>query len=168
MEKLTIRLVRRTAKDLIDAATPFKMDGWARSASRKIDNPEESLFAIECKREGIIGQAGFRVWPPGRSMATSTIAVFDPKYRSRGIGTLVMRMLLAYAFLSLGLARICLGVDENNSAALRCYQKAGFVVVKVRKDGRMLMEVQRESWLMAYDADAQKLADSIGSWVDVV
>ena len=164
--KLTIRLVKRTAQAVIDAARPTKMDGWASSAAQQLDNPELPFFAIECSDEGIIGQAGLHLF--GGAMAGATIALFNPKHRNRGIGTLVIRMLCAYAFLSLGLGRISLRVNQSNKAALRCYYKAGFVIVKANKDGSMLMEAQREFWLAIHGADAPKLADSISSWVDVV
>ena len=166
--RLTIRLAKRTAEDVVDAAALSKMDGWARSAAQKLDNPYLPMFAIEYKGEGVIGQAGLCVWPSGGSRTSATIALFNPKCRGRGIGTLVMRMLLAYAFLTLGLARVGLRVNEANCAALRCYHKAGFVVIKDNKDGSMLMEARRKSWLATHGADAQKLADSIGSWVDVI
>ena len=163
--RLSIRLAKRTAKDVIEAAAPFKMDGWASSAARELDEPDLPMFAIECEGKGIVGQAGIRV----RGLrATATVALFDPKYRGRGIGTLAMRVLLAYAFLTLGLERVVVRVDKANRAALRCYHRAGFVMAKDNKDGSVLMEAQRGSWPEIHDASAPKLADGIGSWVDVV
>jgi len=164
-ESLTIRLAKRTAKDVVDVATSFKMDGWASSAARELDEPDLPMFAIECEGKGIVGQAGLGV---RGSRATATITLFDPRYRGRGIGTLVMRMLLAYAFLTLGLERIVVRADKTNRAALRCYHRAGFVIVKDNKDGSVLMEAQRDSWPETHDASTPKPADSIGSWVDVV
>ena len=159
----TIRLVKRPAEDVKSAAASFGMGGWASSAARELDDPELPMFAIEHETEGIVGQAGLKIWG---SRSAATIALFDPKLRGRGIGTLVMRMLVAYGFCILDLPRIRIRVEGSNRAALSCYHKVGFVIIKWNDDGSMLMEAQRESWLTSYGADAQKLANSIGSWAD--
>jgi RimJ/RimL family protein N-acetyltransferase len=52
--------------------------------------------------------------------------------RGRGLGTDATRLLLRYAFVDRGLHRVQLEVLATNTAALRCYERAGF-----REDGRM-------------------------------
>lgn len=58
--------------------------------------------------------------------------------RGRGIGTEAIGMMLEYAFLTLGLERIELEVATENKRALRCYEKAGFVLEGVKRHAFML------------------------------
>jgi len=44
-----------------------------------------------------------------------------------GLGTAATRLLVRYAFVRLNLNKVWLGVNTDNQAALRCYEKAGFV-----------------------------------------
>jgi RimJ/RimL family protein N-acetyltransferase len=52
----------------------------------------------------------------------------------QGIGTEVTRLVVKYAFVTLGLAQIGLGVISKNKAAIRVYEKVGFKIVNVEKD----------------------------------
>ena len=76
--------------------------------------------------------------------------------RGRGLGTEALRLLIQFAFQTLGLERIELEVHMGNAAALRCYQKAGFVLEGVKRhayysDGAFadlgMMSIRREDWL---------------------
>ena len=55
------------------------------------------------------------------------ILIGDRDYWSRGYGREVVRLLLDYAFHSLGARRIALTTHEDNPRALRCYSACGFV-----------------------------------------
>ena len=125
------------------------MRGWAEAVAAELDNPEDPMFAVEEAGKGIIGQAGLKIWPKGGSRASATIAIFDSCNRGLGIGTTVMRHLLAYAFQKLGLSQVAISADENNTAALKCYRKAGFGEVRNREDGAVLMLARRDIWLAA-------------------
>ena len=48
-------------------------------------------------------------------------------YRGKGYGTDACRVLVRYAFVDRGLHRVQLEVLANNAAAVRAYEKAGFV-----------------------------------------
>ncbi len=113
----------------------------------RLDDPEEPMFAIEDTTKGIIGQAGLRIWPEGRSRAVATIAIFDPRNRGLGIGTAVMRSLLAYAFRKLDLSEVAISVDESNTRAMGCYRKAGFAEIRRDGEGAVFMRAERETWL---------------------
>ncbi|HEX4009166.1 MAG TPA: GNAT family N-acetyltransferase [Solirubrobacteraceae bacterium] len=54
--------------------------------------------------------------------------VVAPDQRGRGMGTALMRAVVALGFDELGLHRLQLGVYAFNTAAIACYQGAGFVV----------------------------------------
>jgi len=64
--------------------------------------------------------------------------LLGPAFRGRGYGTDACRVLLRYAFVDRGLHRVQLEVLATNTAALRAYQKAGFV-----EDGRM----RKSAWV---------------------
>ena len=72
-----------------------------------------------------------------KSARVCRVLVGEPSLRGRGIGTQMMRRLLKIGFDQLGLHRIDLFVFDFNKAAIRCYEKLGFV-----KEGH-LREVRR-------------------------
>lgn len=56
------------------------------------------------------------------------ILLGSSKYRGKGIGTEVTRLVLDYAFHTLNLHKVLLAVYGNNPAAIRAYEKSGFVL----------------------------------------
>lgn len=59
--------------------------------------------------------------------ARMEVFIGDPAERHKGYGESAVRQLLIYAFTELGLKRIYLTVLKDNPAAIRCYEKIGFV-----------------------------------------
>lgn len=55
-----------------------------------------------------------------------------PEARRRGLARALLRQVISFASES-RVRRICLEVGENNGAALRLYESAGFVVFNVRR-----------------------------------
>ncbi len=55
--------------------------------------------------------------------------VVAPAVRGRGLGTAFLRLLLNEAFLHRAMRRVSLVVFPDNRAAIRCYEKVGFVDV---------------------------------------
>ncbi len=79
--------------------------------------------------------------------------------RGKGYGTEALRLLSRFAFQTLGLERIELEVHTENAAAIRCYQKAGFVLEGVKRhayynDGHFadlgIMSLIRPDWQAAH------------------
>jgi aminoglycoside 6'-N-acetyltransferase len=57
----------------------------------------------------------------------ATVDVFlDPSLHGRGLGTAVLRRLLAHLFEGRGHHRVTIDPAAANTAAIRCYEKAGF------------------------------------------
>ena len=52
--------------------------------------------------------------------------IVDDSKRGCGLGKSLVSMAVKYAFETLGAAKVSLGVFENNSYAIRCYEAAGF------------------------------------------
>jgi len=48
-------------------------------------------------------------------------------YRNKGYGTSAIKLLLQFGFLDLNLKRIYLNVFSNNLAAIKSYEKVGFI-----------------------------------------
>ena len=55
---MNICLTKRLSGEIIAAAEPHKMDGWASSVREELDDPDEPWFAIEDDREQIIHRTG--------------------------------------------------------------------------------------------------------------
>ncbi|MCH5584716.1 GNAT family N-acetyltransferase [Shimazuella sp. AN120528] len=83
------------------------------------------------------------------------IGIGDPKYRRRGLGRDAIQVMLRYAFHELNLNRVGLDVIEYNDAAIKTYEKAGFIIEgrmrsAVLRDGssydRIIMGLLRSEW----------------------
>ena len=69
-----------------------------------------------------------------RSARISRVLVGDNAQKGRGICTLMIKEILRIGFGELNLHRISLGVYSFNHAAIRCYEKAGFVKEGLQRD----------------------------------
>ena len=81
-----------------------------------------------------IGTAGFHNISQQDHSATYRIGIFDVQYLSKGIGSEVTRLLLAYGFQVKKWHRIELRVLEYNHRAIRCYEKCGFKIDGVLRE----------------------------------
>lgn len=119
---------------------------------------EERPLTIEIRQEEgwhTIGNSGFHNLDWRNRSAEIGIFIGDKSYWNQGYGTETMQLLLEIAFDTLNLHRVYLRVFEDNSRAIRAYEKAGFVL-----EGRMrqaefrrgtyrdvlLMSVLRTEW----------------------
>ena len=64
------------------------------------------------------------------------MVIGEKEYWSSGYGLEATRLLLDYAFNLLNLNSVMLGVYSFNKRAIRCYQKAGFKEIGVRRQAR--------------------------------
>lgn len=60
----------------------------------------------------------------------------EEKERGKGIGALALKEILRVGFEVKGFEKITLGVFDFNKGAVRCYEKAGFVIENLLKDAR--------------------------------
>ncbi|MGB2728969.1 MAG: GNAT family N-acetyltransferase [Halobacteriota archaeon] len=65
--------------------------------------------------------------------ATLGILMGDKEYWGIGIGTEATKLLVGYAFNSLDLKEVNLGVLSENKAAIKVYKKAGFQIDRIEK-----------------------------------
>jgi RimJ/RimL family protein N-acetyltransferase len=74
------------------------------------------------------------------------IAIFEPRFRGRGVGAIAVRKLCAFGFKNLKLQRIELGIYATNNVAIHRYARCGF----------------------QYEALLRKYIYHNGRWVDVM
>lgn len=77
------------------------------------------------------------------------IFIGEPEYQGRGYGTETTRLMLDYAFTSVGLHNVMLRLLETNPAGKRAYEKAGFKECGRRRqcslmDGKLRDEIFME------------------------
>ncbi|SDW75889.1 Protein N-acetyltransferase, RimJ/RimL family [Marininema mesophilum] len=84
-----------------------------------------------------------------------SIGIGEKDCRNKGYGTEALQLLLQYAFHELNLNRVGLDVIGSNRAAIRSYEKAGFIIEGVIREGvlrdhqkvdRIYMGILRREW----------------------
>ena len=106
----------------------------------RIINTENIVFAIVDKQSkktiGLIGLYGL-VWES--RLAEYKIHI-EKTFWGRGIGTEVTNFILKYAFETLNLNKVWLGVNSEHQRAIKLYEKVGFI-----KEGTLREEVFRNN-----------------------
>ena len=105
----------------------------------------EYQFAIENADGDLVGRCGPVSVDWKNRLAELAIMIGTP-YRGRGYGTEAIALLCAFCFDEMNLRRLKISVLARNAAAIRCYEKNGFV-----REGIWREEVYRG-----------------GSWQDVI
>ncbi len=76
--------------------------------------------------DDIVGYITLRTPADDSSEQRLGFVIVDDSKRGKGLGKALVSMAVDYAFLKLGATKVSLGVFENNPAAIRCYESAGF------------------------------------------
>ncbi len=99
------------------------------------DQSAEALFFGVFWKEGDnhIGNVKLEPINCEEGWATMGILIGDGTYRGCGVGTEVTDLITNYAFKELGLQEARLGVISENRAAIRVYEKCGYVVEAVEE-----------------------------------
>lgn len=122
---------RRVTRYLSRGTYPARPEEYGRP------RPDTVELGIWCGAD-LIGVTGlYKINAVTRS-AEFRILIGDPNYWSKGVGTEVTMLVLAYAFEVLNLHKVWLGVTADNVGAIRAYEKAGF-----QTEGRLRAEVYR-------------------------
>lgn len=91
------------------------------------DSPASLIFTVAGEGGAALGHLELGSINRPNSTASLCRVFIDPACRGQGICTEAVRLALRAGFGELGLRRIDLRVYSFNAAALRCYEKAGFV-----------------------------------------
>ncbi|MEH2024833.1 MAG: GNAT family protein [Nostoc sp.] len=86
------------------------------------------LSIIESDNNNLIGNVYLTNIQSINRSAEFSIVISNKNYWSRGIGEAVCREIIKHAFIDLNLNRIYLYVLEQNTRAIRMYEKVGFFV----------------------------------------
>lgn len=98
----------------------------------------EYQFAIEDGGGDLVGRCGVIRLDWKNRVAEVAIMLGTP-YRGRGYGTEAMALLTAFCFREMNLHKVKVSVFDFNAAAIRCYEKCGFV-----REGALRKEIFRD------------------------
>jgi CRISPR-associated Cas5-like protein len=102
------------------------------AATASFANPR---FSVERRDTGeLIGYAALRDVTPESRNGELDLVIGERSAWGQGFGTDTTRVLCRYAFATLGLHRVHLWVFAEHAAAVRAYEKAGFVREGVARD----------------------------------
>ena len=123
-------------------ATQFMETGWRPAHEAELEGifktsteaPDHAVFVIVDKTSGKpVGVAGLYLihWICRR--AEFRILIGDSAALGRGLGTEACELIVSYGFEHLNLELIYLGVNCENTRAIRSYEKSGFVTEGIRR-----------------------------------
>lgn len=120
---------------------PSTVDDEARAMGNNTSyTAGEYQFAIETIAERrFIGKCGFVKINWKNRLGELAILIGEPQMHGKGYGTDAIQTLCKFGFDELNLHKIKAVVFDFNEAALRCYEKCGFV-----REGLLKQEIYRE------------------------
>ena len=75
----------------------------------------------------------------------------EPDLHGQGIGTRLVRGVAERLVADFGARRVVIDPHVGNAAAIRCYQKAGFVKVRILPSYERIRGEWKDAWLMEWD-----------------
>lgn len=133
----------------------FTEEGHTAWLKEQVEPGHVAQFIICAEGLGEIGSVYLRDIDRKKGTAEYGIFIGEEKAMSRGYGTQAARLALGYGFETLRLERIFLRFLEDNPAARRSYEKAGFQMIDDRREtvnleqgtcGVLFMEIDRSTW----------------------
>lgn len=114
---------------------PANLDLLREQLSEDLRKTDQAVFAVvDKKSDEFIGTCGlYRINWISRS-AEYRIFLGSKENWNKGIGTEIAEHMVKYGFEKLNLNKIWLGVNSENTAANRSYQKAGFIQEGVARE----------------------------------
>lgn len=79
-----------------------------------------------CDGDEVVGYITLRIPAKDKAEQRLGFVIIDDSKRGRGLGKALISMAAKFAFEKLGVSKVSLGVFENNSEAIHCYEAAGF------------------------------------------
>jgi diamine N-acetyltransferase len=137
--------------------TPATAEAWVDEQVRKgVERPPSAVnFTIYDRSDDQpIGTVG--LFDISYTHSTAELGIAIGERRGRGLGTEATRLVLEWAFRTLGLQNVILGALAWNEGGLRAYERAGFRRIGVRRGGAMSRGSRADIVLM--DAVPEDLA----------
>lgn len=138
------------------AKLPLTRSQLANWHEKTFKNERELHFSVYTMHHQHIGGAQLKEIDWLNRSAEFGLFIGETEYWAKGYGMEITRLILTYAFETLNLHRVCLRVDKDNAAAVRCYQKCGLKQEgifreEVFRDGKyhdsMIMSILKKEWL---------------------
>jgi RimJ/RimL family protein N-acetyltransferase len=95
---------------------------------------DHNYSIIDLEKDELIGNCGFMDIDNLNQTAEVGIFIGNKNYWNKGYGTEALTLLLDYGFKALNLHNIQLRVYGYNKHAKRCYEKAGFKQIGIRRE----------------------------------
>lgn len=114
--------------------TPTTREGLEKFYAEVAASGRDVMFAIVTKDGRHVGNCKLGSIHPVHRTADFGILLGAKDTWGQGLGTEATRLVLAYAFRSLNLHKVTLGVVADHKSAIRAYEKAGFRTEGVLKE----------------------------------
>jgi len=137
-------------RGLTGEVTPTSLQGVDQYFENLQNDSSRIWFVIVVKGEDrVIGECGllrmFHFW----RTTDLSIIIGDKSAWGKGFGPEALYLLLDYAFGALNFHRVAIGVVGSNERALRFYEKAGFKVEGVQRDGYYYQHTYQDFIMMS-------------------
>ncbi len=117
--------------------------------NQQIASRETIIFMLVAKEnDKPVGQTAFFRLDWVSRAAVFYLALLDPAQWSKGYGYEATRLMVDYAFETLNLNRIQLHVFADNTAAVKIYQKIGFVKEGILREAMFHHDRYCDFWVM--------------------
>ncbi len=103
---------------------------------REFIDGHNSVALTLCDDDEIVGYTTLRIPADNLSERRLGFVIVNDSKRGQGLGKTLVNMAVDYAFRKLGASKVTLGVFDNNTSAIHCYESAGFHRVAMNKPGR--------------------------------
>ncbi len=114
---------------------PVSEEAERQALQQFTSDPYSAAFAVVLREGDLhIGGVGLHHIHPRNRSAQFGIMIGETAYRGQGYGTEATRLMLRYAFETLNLHRVELGVYAINPAGIRAYENCGFVREGVQRE----------------------------------
>ncbi len=135
---MTIKIIGKTNLSLykhqiIDLASEWSLDDfWSGDEVISTLEHGHSELLVESDRKGAWqGLVFLQMSPP---VADLLYIYVTPSARGKSLGTMLLSEAMAYVISKGGLDRILLEVKPSNQAAIKLYEKIGFVLISKRRN----------------------------------
>lgn len=136
-----------TSRYIETAKQNDNLDDLKNTVKKWIDNPEVLFLGIFDKNTNEhIGNIKFTPLNIAENYAILGVLIGENKYRGKGVAKEIINACGQWLKEHKGISRMILGVDINNTAAIKAYEKTGF---KIKKQTREFEKTDK--LIMVYD-----------------
>ena len=123
--------------EISNTVTPYSkhvLKLYLENAHRDIYDVKQLRLCICDSKGGAVGLIDLFDFDPKNHRAGLGIVVLEQKERNRGVGAEAIKLVMKYAFSTLGLRQLFANVIEDNQASIHLFKKLGFQEVGIKKD----------------------------------